>query len=686
PPFQDTPYCSRMETGRVSPEHACPQQVQQLDQYPQPQDQRPLESDIDHSALKRLSIDMLPQDTNDDPAASSAALRMPSPPTRQSSQSSGNNTTATRVLSVSTAQGQIPQLVLEQPSPMVPMVPMLQDQAGKNKEHLPPDSSRPSSAVSSVSGQGRGQRSYMMPEIPSAADLFTAAPGGGTSGARATSRFSHSKSHSVDSSGSVRSSGHSSVNESKHRFERLPNGAHRHNLSAPKRHQFLSNQVRRLKELLEGGKREKDDDRHQPSPQQGHHLSREFFEHPLSLLNEKIKDFEDDVRHSPGGGKKNHSLKDNFEAKYGDLQQVVGKGAFGTVRLSIKKNPETGEEAVFAIKASGHKHEFKYNHGESPKSYMRRLTSEFCIASTLKHINIIQTLDLLQLHGDSYSEVMEYCVGGDLHTLIASANTLTETESSCFFAQLINGVAYLHSLGVVHRDLKPENLLLTANGCIKIADFGNSEVFRMPWEKKARMSTSVRGSGPFIAPEEFIETEFDARKVDMWSCGIIYICMRVGRYMWAEASKGDPIWESFLRRVNLASENQESILRPSPKEQHRKGKRRVNITAIEVSTHLTLAWPDNIAAVIDRLLEPNPKARWHAAQAIESDWMQNVDNCHPGELISPQELDGLEDEPISSAPSRRVGSKVLDKSTDVMGMKIADEAMARSEQEKKSAG
>jgi protein-serine/threonine kinase len=142
---------------------------------------------------------------------------------------------------------------------------------------------------------------------------------------------------------------------------------------------------------------------------------------------------------------------------------------------------------------------------------MRRLTSEFCIASTLKHVNVIQTLDLLQLRGDAYSEVMEYCSGGDLHTLIASASSLGETEAGCFFAQLINGVAFLHSMGVVHRDLKPENLLLTADGCVKIADFGNSEVFKMPWEKKVRASMSIRGTGPFIAPEEFTTKSFDAR-------------------------------------------------------------------------------------------------------------------------------------------------------------------------------
>ncbi|KAF9310776.1 serine/threonine-protein kinase HAL4/sat4 [Podila horticola] len=313
---------------------------------------------------------------------------------------------------------------------------------------------------------------------------------------------------SIASSDTEPSSANSSVTESRFRYERLANGSHRHHLSAPKRHQFLSNQVRRLRDLLDG-KREKEDSQTAPH----HHLRPEVFEHPLSLLNEKYQKMDTD-QHSHSHGavspslQRRNTVKMDFVTKYGELQQVIGKGAFGTVRLATKRNPDSGEESVYAIK------EFKYAYGESQKTYMRRLTSEFCIASSLKHTNVIQTMDLLQIHGgDTYSEVMEYCAGGDMHSLVASANTLGESESNCFFAQLVNGVAFLHAMGVVHRDLKPENLLLTSDGCLKIADFGNSEVFRMPWEKKVRSSTSIRGSGPFIAPEEFTKKTFDARKV-----------------------------------------------------------------------------------------------------------------------------------------------------------------------------
>ncbi|KAF9081375.1 serine/threonine-protein kinase HAL4/sat4 [Mortierella sp. GBA35] len=514
-----------------------------------------------------------------------------------------------------------------------------------------------------------------MTDIPSSADFYGPA---GPSSASPSSWSIASSDTAPSSAGSV---------TEKVRFERLSNGGHRHHLSAPKRQQFLANQVRRLRELLEGKRDKYDHSLNSQSHHSQHHLKPEVFEHPLSLLNEKYQDLETDPTGSPASShRRRHSVKTDFLHKYGELQQIIGKGAFGTVRISVKRNPETGEEQVFAIK------EFKYTHGETQKLYMRRLTSEFCIASSLKHANVIQTMDLLQLHGDTYSEVMEYCAGGDMHSLIASANTLGESESSCFFSQLINGVAFLHSMGVVHRDLKPENLLLTSDGCLKIADFGNSEVFRMPWEKKVRSSASIRGSGPFIAPEEFTNKTFDARKVDMWACGVIYMCMRLGRYTWHEASEGDPIWDGFLYRreryLNIgdhhSSEDLQQYQQQQQSDRHQPylqqplqhAPNHINLTSLEQVSHITLAWPNHILEVIDHLLEPDTRRRWQAIHVLDSEWIQHVDNCHPTARPPEQILDESDFEE-SVFPSQRVGSRVVPDEADVTGCKIVKEVRNR---------
>jgi protein-serine/threonine kinase len=221
----------------------------------------------------------------------------------------------------------------------------------------------------------------------------------------------------------------------------------------------------------------------------------------------------------------------------------VGRGAFGIVRISHKQDPaDAKNELLYAVK------EFRRRPQETTKKYQKRLTSEFCISSSLRHPNIIHTLDLLQDAKGDYCEVMEYCAGGDLYTLVLAAGTLCVPEADCYFKQLMRGVEYMHEMGVAHRDLKPENLLLTTHGALKITDFGNGECFRMAWEKEAHMTAGLCGSAPYIAPEEYQGGEFDPRAVDVWACGVIYMAMRTGRHLWRVARKDeDEFYERYLQ-------------------------------------------------------------------------------------------------------------------------------------------
>lgn len=236
-------------------------------------------------------------------------------------------------------------------------------------------------------------------------------------------------------------------------------------------------------------------------------------------------------------GGPNHSV--TLVEKYGKCQEVVGRGAFGIVRISHKK-VENGEK-LFAVK------EFRRRPEESEKKYSKRLTAEFCISSSLRHPNVIHTLDLLQDQKGDYCEVMEYCSGGDLYTLVLTAGKLEVLEADCYFKQMMRGVEYMHEMGVAHRDLKPENLLLTCHGALKITDFGNGECFRMAWENSPHMVSGLCGSAPYIAPEEYIDKEFDARAVDVWACGVIYMAMRTGRHLWRVAKRDeDEFYERYL--------------------------------------------------------------------------------------------------------------------------------------------
>lgn len=305
------------------------------------------------------------------------------------------------------------------------------------------------------------------------------------------------------------------------RFEVYDDGSHAHVLKSAKRQEKLSGMLR---DMLGGKKKEHDG------------------EQQLSLMSswiDQLRSEKDTLASEKKGGP---NATANLVDKYGKCQEIVGRGAFGIVRISHKQDPaNANHELLYAVK------EFRRRPQETNKKYQKRLTSEFCISSSLRHPNIIRTLDLMQDEKGDFCEVMEFCAGGDLYTLVLAAQTLTVAEADCFFKQLMRGVEYMHEMGVAHRDLKPENLLLTTHGALKITDFGNGECFRMAWEKEAHMTAGLCGSAPYIAPEEYAGGEFDPRAVDVWACGVIYMAMRTGRHLWRVARKDeDEFYERYL--------------------------------------------------------------------------------------------------------------------------------------------
>lgn len=312
-------------------------------------------------------------------------------------------------------------------------------------------------------------------------------------------------------------------NDSAHRrFEMHEDGSHEHHLKSAKRQEKLSDMLR---DMLGGKKREE-------------HAGHE--EQQLSLMSTWVDQLKNEREKLASDKKGGPNATATLVQKYGKCQEIVGRGAFGIVRISHKPDPRDSRiEQLYAVK------EFRRRPQESPKKYQKRLTSEFCISSSLRHPNIIHTLDLLPDAKGDYCEVMEFCAGGDLYTLVLAAGQLEVKEADCYFKQLMCGVEYLHEMGVAHRDLKPENLLLTAHGSLKITDFGNGECFRMAWEKEAHMTAGLCGSAPYIAPEEYIDREFDPRAVDVWATGVIYMAMRTGRHLWRIAKKDED--EFFAR-------------------------------------------------------------------------------------------------------------------------------------------
>ncbi len=393
--------------------------------------------------------------------------------------------------------------------------------------------------------------------------------------------------------------GNNPTNNQHKRFELNEDGTHVHYLKSAKRQEKLSDM---LSSMLGGGKKKEADggDSHQQ----------------LSLMSSWVDQLKSERESLASDKKGGPNAAAGLVEKYGKCQEIVGRGAFGIVRISHKPDPKDARsELLYAVK------EFRKRPQETPKKYQKRLTSEFCISSSLRHPNIIHTLDLLQDAKGDYCEVMEYCAGGDLYTLVLAAGNLQVPEADCFFKQLMRGVEYMHEMGVAHRDLKPENLLLTTHGALKITDFGNGECFRMAWEKEAHMTAGLCGSAPYIAPEEYSGGEFDPRAVDVWACGVIYMAMRTGRHLWRLAQKEE---DEFYQRYLEGRRDEDGY---APIETLHRVSQCSHACPKQLLTQFLQARCRN---VIYSILDPNPGRRITASQVLKSEWGREIKVCKAG--------------------------------------------------------
>ena len=284
----------------------------------------------------------------------------------------------------------------------------------------------------------------------------------------------------------------------------------------------------------------------------------------------------------------------SLKKKYGVVCQFgecIGRGATATVMLAHKLTEDADRDHLYAIK------EFrKRRKDESEKEYIKKLTSEFCISSALDHPNIVRTVDLVFDERHHWCEVMEFCGGGDLYNVIKTGS-MGRPEIDCCFKQLMRGVAYLHKMGVAHRDLKPENLLLDDHGVLKITDFGVSDVFQIAWEQDAHASTGMCGSEPYMAPELFSHRDYDARAVDVWSCGVVYYAMNYHGVMWHRAVRGDSHYTAFIEKRARNSYEPFNKL------------------------------PSGCRDLMYRLMDPDPQRRLTADEILEWPWMKEVEVC-----------------------------------------------------------
>lgn len=198
-----------------------------------------------------------------------------------------------------------------------------------------------------------------------------------------------------------------------------------------------------------------------------------------------------------------------------EFANTLGEGAYGEVKLALNnRTQETRAVKIISLNLLNDK---------------TAIQKEVLIHKTLHHDNVIKYFQSFQ-QLDKFYIILEYASGGELFDRIEPDFGMNSDLAHKYFCQLINGVEYLHSKGIVHRDVKPENLLLNDNDQIKIADFGLATLFQ--YRGNERMLTSPCGTAPYVAPEVLSKSEYKAQPTDIWSCGIVLVAMLAGELPW----------------------------------------------------------------------------------------------------------------------------------------------------------
>ncbi|XP_018418614.1 PREDICTED: serine/threonine-protein kinase 10 isoform X1 [Nanorana parkeri] len=206
-----------------------------------------------------------------------------------------------------------------------------------------------------------------------------------------------------------------------------------------------------------------------------------------------------------------HVRRDLDPSLVWDIVGELGDGAFGKVYKA--KNKETGVFA--AAKVIDTKNE------EELEDYM----VEIEILATCDHPNIVKLLGAFYYENKLWI-MIEFCQGGAVDAIMLELDRgLTEPQIQAICRQMLEALAYLHSMKIIHRDLKAGNVLLTQDGAIKLADFGVSAKN----VKTLQRRDSFIGTPYWMAPEVVMcETMKDApydQRADIWSLGITLIEM-----------------------------------------------------------------------------------------------------------------------------------------------------------------
>ncbi|XP_072546290.1 testis-specific serine/threonine-protein kinase 6-like [Salminus brasiliensis] len=261
--------------------------------------------------------------------------------------------------------------------------------------------------------------------------------------------------------------------------------------------------------------------------------------------------------------------------------QNIGEGSYSEVLLATSErypNPVAIKIITFI--------------GKSPKYNCKFLPRELSILRTVKHPHIVQVHEMITRAG--LQVIVMEPAATDLYRKIVELGHIPMDQAKMWFSQLLSAVAYLHQQDIVHRDLKCENVLLTADGQVKLTDFGNGRFYNgLP-----ELSETYCCTPKYTAPEVLLNEPYDPKKSDVWSLGVILYTMVTGSMP----------FDCFLTR-SLPSLQRKAVKYPD-----------------EIPVE------ESCRSIISYMLQYKPATRPSVTDVAQHPWLQSGQECERGEM------------------------------------------------------
>jgi len=315
-------------------------------------------------------------------------------------------------------------------------------------------------------------------------------------------------------------------------------------------------------------------------------------------------------------------LGSTFQApKRFTVLEAVGQGAYGVVCSA--KDDQTGD--TVAIK--------KIESAFDDITFAKRTLRELKILRHLQHENLID-IRYVFLPGlksnfeDIYviSELMET----DLASILKSPQPLSDEHCQFFIYQILRGLKFVHTAGVIHRDMKPRNLLVNSNCDLKICDYGLARLSMTSGD--FRPLTEYVCTRWYRAPEVLCSWADYSAAIDIWSVGCIFAEMLRRKPL----LPGKNTQHQLELIISYMGTPDPEVLSRIKNEKCRRFIEKLPRTPGRAALHAAVGgtFPPQVMELLDVTLQFNPDKRYTVTQMLGLKYLEQL-HCPEDEPSSP---------------------------------------------------